>query len=259
MTGFGGLLRQARTARRYSQERLAADAEISPRHLSCLETGKARPSRGTVLVLASALDLALRERNLLLGSAGFAPVYASEGLDSLALAPVRRAIDLLLTQQEPFGGVVIDRCWNVVRANGGAARLLGAFLADAEPAAGANLLRALLHPAWLRPWVVNWAEVAGLTVDRLRKEVALHPADAARRALLDEVQAWPDVATLVPPAVPSGPMVVLHLRRNGLELRVFSMLTTLGTPLDVTAEELAIESFFPADEATEGWFRGGGG
>jgi transcriptional regulator with XRE-family HTH domain len=254
--GFPTLLRQWRTARRLSQEQLASDAELSPRHLSCLETGKARPSRGTVLVLASALELELRERNVLLGSAGFAAVYSSHGLDSLSLAPVRRAIDLMLAQQEPFGAVLIDRCWNILRANGGATRVFGAFPTDmSHPAIGGNLLRATFHPAGLRPWLVNYAEVATLALDRQRREVALHPTDAARRALLDDLLATPDTAALPALAAPSGPIAILHLRRGDLDLRLFTTITTLGTPLDVTAEELRLETFFPADDPTERWLR----
>jgi transcriptional regulator with XRE-family HTH domain len=122
--GFGGLLKRWRTTRRLSQEQLALDAEISTRHLSFLETGKSRPSREMVLLLASALELELRERNVMLTSAGFAAVYTSSALESLEMAPVRRAIDLLLERQEPYGAIVFDRAWNVVRMNGGAQRLV---------------------------------------------------------------------------------------------------------------------------------------
>lgn len=256
---FARLLRLHRVHRRLSQEQLGLEADVSARHLSCLETGKSRPSREMVLLLASVLGLELRDRNTLLASAGFAPVYPTTSLGSLAMAPVSRAIELLLDKQEPFGAFVIDRCWNVLRANAGARRLLDHFL-DAEvlPARIAtNLVRATLHPGALRPHVVNWEEVAGVVLERLERAHHAHPEDGERRSLLEEVRAYPDVGKIAPSAPPGGvPAAVLHLRRGADELRLFALLTTIGTPLDITAQELTIESFFPADDATDRWFRG---
>lgn len=256
--GFEQTLRRYRSRRRWSQEQLGFEAEVSPRHLSYLETGKARPSRAMVLRLATVLDLDLRERNTLLVSAGFAAVYPTTALDSGGMAHVNRAVDLLLAQHEPYGGVLLDRVWNVRRLNRGAGRLLGAFLDPAQvPAAIAtNLVRATLHPAGLRPHIVNWDEVAPLAFERLERAHHAHPEDEARRALLEEVRAYPDVVARAA-GVPTGglPVAVVHLRRGALELRVFSLLTTVGTPLDVTAEDLVVESFLPADDATERWFR----
>lgn len=254
MTAFPALLRRWRTSRRYTQERLAADAEVSTRHLSFLEAGKARPSRQMVLLLASALDLELRDRNTLLVAAGFAPVYAASGLDAEVMAPVRRALDLMLARQEPYGALVVDHLWNVLALNRGAQLLLARFVP--EPSAdlrhGANLLHALFHPGALRPFVVNWTEVAGLLVERLHRELALHPEDTDRRALLASLLAYPDVPARFaePAAGRADPFATLHLRRGADEVRLFSMLTTIGTPLDVTAQHLVVESYFPADEAS---------
>ncbi len=255
---FARLLRLHRSRRRVSQEQLGLEAEVSARHLSCLETGKSRPSREMVLLLASALELELRDRNTLLVSAGFAPLYPASALGSLAMAPVSRAIELLLAKQEPFGALVVDRCWNVLRANAGARRLLDRFL-DAEGLPGpiaTNAVRATLHPRALRPHVVNWEEVAGIVLDRLERAHLAHPEDDERRALLEEVRAYPDVGRIAPGAPPGGvPAAVLHLRRGADELRLFTLLTTIGTPLDVTAQDITLESFFPADDATDRWFR----
>ncbi|MCU0701639.1 MAG: helix-turn-helix transcriptional regulator [Myxococcaceae bacterium] len=258
--GFAGLLKRWRTARRLSQEQLALDAEISTRHLSFLETGKSKPSREMVLVLASALELELKERNVMLTSAGFAPVYTSSALESLELAPVRRAIELLLQQQEPYGAVLVDRCWNVLRMNQGAMRMLGHFVdpATVEPRVATNVVRAVLHPAGMRPFLVNWLEVAQVALERLERECATYPTDEARRALLDEVRQYPGVEAISASTPATGaPVSLVHLRRGDDELRLFTMLTTIGTPLDVTAQELTLESYFPADEATERWIRGG--
>lgn len=259
-SGFAGLLKQWRTTRRVSQEQLAFDAEVSTRHLSCLETGKSKPSRDMVLVLASALELELRDRNLLMNSAGFAAVYTSSALESLELAPVRRAVDLLLNKQEPYGALLVDRCWDILRTNQGALRMLGCFvdLSGADPHIAGNLVRATLHPEGLRPALVNWAEVASLTLERLQRECTMFPYDERRRALLDEVRGYPGIATLHVGPPTEGPVAQVHLRRGAHEARLFSMLTSIGTPLDVTAQELTLESFFPADDATERWFQASG-
>lgn len=256
--GFPRLLREHRTRHRWSQETLALEADVSPRHLSCLETGKAQPSREMVLLLASVLGLALRERNALLVSAGFAAVYPTTPLEGLAMAPVNRAVELLMAQQEPYGAVLIDRCWNVLRVNNGARRLLAAFIDPSvlPTSVATNLVLATLHPQGLRPHIVNWSELVAIVLDRVERAYHAHPADEQRRRLLEEIRAYPEV-TRVAQGVPSGaaPAAVLHLRRGADELRLFTLLTTIGTPIDVTAQELTLESFFPADEATERWFR----
>jgi len=252
--GFGQLLKKWRSARRLSQEALADDAEISTRHLSFLETGKAKPSREMVLVLSSALELELRERNVMLGSAGFAPVYSSSALESLEMAPVRRAVDLLLDKQEPYGAVVVDRVWNILKLNAGAQRMLMHFLPEPpdDPRILGNLLRGILHPKGLKPNIVNWVEVALFTLERLEHECAMFPHDTDRAALRDELRAYPGVEKLVLSDLPrsSQPVALVHLKRGDDEVRLFTMLTTIGTPLDITAQELSIESYFPADEAS---------
>lgn len=257
---FGGILKKWRTSRRMSQEQLAFDAEISTRHLSFLENGKANPSREMVLLLASALTLELRERNAMLTCAGFAPVYTSNTLESLELEPVRRAIDLILAKQEPYGAVVVDRAWNVLKLNSGAVRLLERFVPKPpdDPKVMHNVLKALVHPEVLRPCIVNWVEVATFVIERLDAECALFPHDEARLTLREEVLQYPGVAALRPVTMTvQAPAAQVHLKRGDEEARIFSMLTTIGTPLDVTAQELAIESYFPADDATDRWFKGG--
>lgn len=258
MEGFGPLLRRWRANRRLSQEQLAFDAGVSTRHLSCLETGKAQPSRAMVLALAGTLELELRERNVLLGSAGFAPHYSAAALDSLELEPVRRAVELILQQQEPYGAVLFDRCWNVLRLNRGAERLFATFLGShaLEPRITSNLVRAALHPDALRPSIVNWTELAALLLERLTREHAQHPGDSERAALLAEVRSYPGIAQLESdPCGAGAPFATVHLRRGGDEVRLFTLLTTLGTPLDTTAQELTLETYFPADSASEAWLR----
>ena len=255
-TTFGPLLRAHRTARALSQERLADRAEVSPRHLSCLETGRAAPSREMVLVLGSALDLPLRDRNDLLSAAGYAPVYAAAGLDGAAAEPVRRAVEHLLAAHEPYGAVLCDRDFNVLRMNRGAARLFGwaAEGCEAPPEVWSNVLLSTVHPGALRGRIENFDEVAAELSARVVRERDLEP-DPARRARLDRVLRDLGAPRCAPPGGGTTPAMAVHLRRGAVSLRLFTTLTTLGTPTDVTAQELRIESYFPADDATERWIR----
>lgn len=260
-SAFGTLLREWRSVRRLTQEALADAAEVSVRHLSFLETGRARASREMVLVLGSALELPLRERNVLLGAAGFTPAYLETPLDQAPMAHVRRALDHLLAQQEPFPALVVDRLWNVQRMNGGAERLFARFYLPRRPPelAVANLAHALFHPEGLRHVIVDWPEVAAEFAERLHREAAADLGDHGPRALRDAVLAYPGLPErLRRPRLAEDPAVALplHLRApDGAEGRFFTTLTTLGTPLDVTAAELRVESYFPLDDATDALMR----
>jgi transcriptional regulator with XRE-family HTH domain len=253
---FGGQLRAWRLARRVSQEELAGRAGVSSRHVSFVENGKSQPSRELVLALAGALDIPLRERNTLLTAAGYAAVYRASALDSDDLAHLRKAIDHVLRQQEPYGAVVVDGHWDILRMNDGAARLFRHFpptTADGA-AAARNIVLATCHPGALRPYIVNWLEVAAHLVARVHREIAARPGDAQLTQLLARVLAQPDMPTewRVPaPGRAASPILGVHLRAPTLEVKLFTMLTSIGTPLDVTAEEIHIESYFPADEASE--------
>jgi len=257
---FGPLLRRWRSDRRFTQERLALEAEVSTRHLSCLESGKASPSREMVLALASTLDLPLRDRNVLLGAAGFQSQFGGAPLDSAEMAAIRRALDLILAKQEPYGAVVFDRLGNVQQMNDGARRLLGYFLdlSTADPRVLANVHHAVFSPRGLRPVIVNWEEVAGLLVERLHREIALHPTDEARREMRDALLAYPGLPLRFlgsSSAQAAVPVVPVHLRKNGRDVRLFTTLTALGTPLDVTAQEATIETYFPMDAEAEAFIQ----
>lgn len=258
---FGPLLREWRLARRLTQEALAERAEVSTRHLSFLETGRSQASREMTLVLGNALDLSLRERNLLLGAAGYAPVYRESGLDDERMQHVRRALDRMLAQQEPFPAMVIDRFWNLLRMNEGCTRMFARLLAGRvpNPELFGNLAHALFHPEGLRDVIVDWPAVAAAMAERLHREAAADARSDGLRALRDAVLAYPGVpAGLCRPAHDRMPpvSVIVHLRApDGGEARLFGMLASLGTPLDVTAEELRIELYFPMDEASEAFLR----
>jgi transcriptional regulator with XRE-family HTH domain len=256
---FGVQLRAWRQSRRVSQEQLAARAGVSARHLSFVENGRAQPSRDLVLALAGALDVPLRERNTLLTAAGFAAAFRSSSLDADEMASLRRAIDHVLEQQEPFGAVVVDGAWNLIRLNRGAARLFQRFpMTPAGHEAARNLILGTVHPEALRPYIVNWADVAGHLIARLHREVAARSADDNLARLLARVLAQPGVPAewrAHSPGRSAAPFIPVHLRHDQLEVRLFTMMTSIGTPLDVTAEELHIETYFPADDATEAILR----
>jgi transcriptional regulator with XRE-family HTH domain len=258
---LGALLREWRLARRLTQHELAERAEVSVRHLSFLETSRAGASREMILVLANALDLPLRERNLLLGAAGFAPVYRETALDAAPMAHIRRALDHLLAQQEPFPAIVLDRAWKVLRMNAGAERLFARFVLPLAPPpiVLGNLMHALFHPEGLRRVLLDWPSTAVAVAERLHREAAADPSAGGPRALRDAVLAYPGIPDRArQPRLLEAPPVALPLglrALDGAEVRFFTTLTTLGTPLDVTAEELRIESYFPLDDATDAFLR----
>jgi len=254
----GGLIRQWRERRRLSQLTLALDAEISPRHLSFLETGRANPSREMVLLLARVLEVPPRGRNELLLAAGYAPVYHERGLDAPEMAQVRRALQFTLRQQEPYPALVVDGRWNILMSNEGATRLMGLFLDPAETAAlgPPNALRLFYHPRGMRPFIVNWQATAGALIQWLHRDMLRGRPETAR--LLDELLSYPDVPkawrTLDLDA-PAAPFLAVELAKDDLHLTFFSTLTSLGVPYDITLDELRVECFFPADEGSEALMR----
>lgn len=247
----GALLRTWRQRRRLSQLDLACEAEISTRHLSFIETGRAQPSRDMVLRLAERLEVPLRERNLLLVAAGFAPVFPQRPLDDPALGPARKAVDLVLAGHEPYPALAVDRHWTLVAAN----RAVPPLLTGVAPAllqAPANVLRLSLHPDGLAPRIANLAEWRAHLFERLRQQIEV-TADPVLVILLEELRALPAPYVGTPPRRSqdyAGIVVPIQLVTEGGVLAFFSTTTVFGTPIDVTLSELAIESFFPADAAT---------
>lgn len=259
-SAIGPLLRRWRTARGLSQLALAEQAEVSTRHISCLENGKALPSREMVLVLASALDVPLRDRNAMLVAAGFAPLYHESGIAEPQMAHVRRALDFILERQEPFPALVVNRRWDLLLANRGTQRLLRHLPVDmaALGPRARNAMHLLFHPGGLRRWVVNWDEVSRVIMARLVHETEAEALGGEVRPLVDALMTYPDMprAHREPsPAHASQVLVPVHLRHEDVDLRMFTTITTLGTPLDITAQELRIECYYPADDGTEAWLR----
>ena len=247
----GGLLRQWRQRRRLSQLDLACDAGISTRHLSFLETGRAQPSRDMVLLLSEQLDVPIRERNVLLVAAGFAPIFPERALDDPALAPARAAVDLVLDRQKPYPAFALDRHWRIAASNAA----LPELYEDVAPELlqpPVNALRLSLHPRGLAPRIANLAEWRGHLLYRLRRQVEL-TADAALIELLREVSAYPGGSH--PPAQTSllehEIVVPFRIKTAGDILSFFSLTTVFGSPVEVALSELALELFFPADDATD--------
>lgn len=254
-TGFAERLRGWRARRGLSQLALAIRAEVSQRHLSFLELGRAAPSRDMVLRLAAALDVPLRQQNALLVAAGFAPMWRESALTAPELSPIQRALDYMLAQQEPFPAVVVDRHWNLLRANQGASRLVTFLVGPLPPDAAVNLADALVGPDVLRPYLRNWTEVVHYF---LRSVTADTDADgsAESAALLARLRGYDGVAGAVAAADDTGPPVVpMHFEKDGTALRLFTTIATLGTPRDVTVQELRVECFFPIDAETAAIFR----
>ena len=247
---IGELLRSWRRRRSLSQLELALEADVSSRHVSFVETGRARPSREMVLRLAEHLDIPLRERNRLLLAAGYAPLYAERSLAEPEMAPIHQALDRFLRAHEPYPALVIDRHHNLVSGNDA----LGALTEGVAPELlepPANTLRVSLHPAGMAPRVLNLEEWSAHLLHRLRREAAL-TADPELRRLHDELAGYPGVCLESPrDEGASGAIVVpLRLRAGERELAFFSTISTFGSAVDITLDELMIEAFYPANAAT---------
>jgi transcriptional regulator with XRE-family HTH domain len=261
-TGAGPLLKEWRGRRRRSQMDLALEAGVSTKHLSFVETGRARPSRELLLTLARHLDVPLRDRNSLLLAAGYAPRYHETSIDDPASAKVRASLERLLSTHDPYPGVVLDRRWNVVLANEAANRLVGSLPADILTPQ-INVFRISLHPRGLAAATVNWVEWADYMLSQLHRLVVMND-DPLFAELEREILAYPNIVELTaedgplsPPSLGDDPplLVPCRLSIGGVELSLFTTLTTFGTPRDITLDELAVELFFPADDATEAILR----
>ncbi|WP_233840508.1 helix-turn-helix transcriptional regulator [Dyella sp. 2HG41-7] len=249
---IGRLLREWRAARRMSQLDLALEAEVSARHLSCIETGKSKASKDVIGRLADALGMPLRERNVLIRAGGFATEFSETPLITPTLDRMRDAIALILRHQEPYPAFVVSRHWEVLHANDAAMRI-NHFLMQGRPLRHTNLLHQVFDPEDFRPVIVNWQEVAGRFIRHLHDVVTSVPTDDHSRRLLEELLVYPDVPShwrSMDASEGITPVLNLVFRSSVGELRFFETMTTFIDPRDVTLEELRIECCFPADEKT---------
>lgn len=246
-----------RKRRGVSQFQLALSADCSQRHISFLELGRTKPSREMVLRLSAALDVPLRQANELLLAAGYAPAWTETDLTAEALAPVRSALDYMLDQQEPFPAVVVDRRWNLLQANKGAVAMVEFLVGPVAPGTAINLADALVGPDVLKPHLTNWAEIVRYFIRSVEADATVDGTTESAN-LLERLLDYPGVraamAEVTQPAA-DVPVLPMLFEKEGTELRLFTTIATLGTPQDVTIQELRIESFFPVDDDTRQIFR----
>lgn len=260
---FSALVKQWRQFRKYSQLDLSLDAGISQRHISFLESGRSRPSRDMVVCLAEALDMPLRDRNQLLTSAGFAPLYKERSLDNDEMKSVQHALELTLKHHEPFPAIVVDSNWNLRMANAPADNLIG-LLGEPEevwqkvdPSGDHNVYRLTIHPDGMRPLIGNWEHLAKMLILRLQRESNADPNNAYLENLLEEMIELSGIDlgnSMFDICMPLAPVLPMEIHTGDFTLKNFSMISTFGTALDVTADELKVETFFPADDFTRDFF-----
>jgi transcriptional regulator with XRE-family HTH domain len=249
--GFPGKLRWWRAQRGLSQLELAQRAGISQRHLSFLELGRAKPSSDMVERIASALDIPMRQHNALLVAAGYAPVWRETNLAAPELAEIRNALDYIMAQQEPYPAVAVDRRWNLLKANNGAVRLVEFLVGPLPPGAKVNLADALVAPDILRPFLLNWEDVVRYFIRSVEADAAADGTEETA-ALLARLLAYDGVreALASPSGDPAAPVLPMQFHKGDTSLNLFTTIATLGTPQDITLQELRIESFFPVDSDT---------
>lgn len=256
--GFPSLLRQWRQLRRMSQLELALAAGVSQRHLSFLESGRANPSRGMILQLTETLQAPLRERNAWLVAAGFAPLFRARPLDDPQMGQVMSAVRMMLAAHEPFPAVALDRAWNLRMSNLAFERLgfiLGEDVWERVGGGERNLMRLFFHPAGIRPLVTNWSVIGPLIWRRAQREADEFGGPEMKAVLADLAShqdpqiLWSAADTALMPVLP------FNMQVGDQRFSMFAIIATLGTAQDVTADELRIETLYPADAATEALFR----
>jgi transcriptional regulator with XRE-family HTH domain len=257
---FGDALRELRKARDLSQMALAEVADTSQRHVSFLELGRSQPSRHMVLQIAVALGLSLQNRNRLLLAAGFAAAYPERALDAPDMQPLKQALQRMLRHHKPYPAIVVNRRWDLVLMNGTVARLFALVGDGAEvwkkvaPDGKRNILKMIFHPDGLRPFIKNFDDVARMLLGYVQREAA---ESAAAADILEEVLRETGLPRRIRAMEPSQPTPVFatQIEGGGVNLSLFTMISTFGTPQDVTAEELRVGSFYPADDPTDAFLR----
>ena len=246
---LGALLRSWRQERGKSQLDLSLDTGISQRHLSFVESGRSVPSRDFLATVSDALNIPLRERNVLLLASGYAPLYNEQSMDAEQMAIVTQAIDRMLEQHEPHPALVLDRYWNVIRTNQAAPQFFGSFIDLQARPKPRNLLDLMFDPAGMRPFIEEWETVAGGLLQRVRREAIGQVVDVGVAKLLERLREYPGVAQLKPPLTPQSPVLPIVFRRGSERFSYFSLITTVGTPQCITAQELRVECMFPMHAA----------
>ena len=242
---LGELLRSWRQERGKSQLDLSMDTGISQRHLSFVESGRSSPSRDFLSIVSDALNIPLRERNVLLLASGVAPQYSEQSMDAEQMAIITQAIERILRQHEPHPALVLDRYWNVIRTNEAAPRFFGSFVDLEKRPKPRNLLDLMFDPAGMRPFVEEWEKVATGLLQRVRREAVGQVLDVKLQELLKRLREYPGVAELKRSLTPQSPVLPMVFRKGNHRFSYFSLITTVGTPQCITAQELRVECMFP--------------
>lgn len=245
---LGAFLRYWRQQRGKSQLDLSLDTGVSQRHISFVESGRSVPSRELLLCLAKTLNVPLREQNVLLLASGYAPAYLESTWNAPEMGVVTRVIDLMLRQHEPYPALVLDRYWNILKTNDAAPRFFGSFVDLSKRKKPRNLLHLMFDPEGMRPFVEDWEEVASGLFERVYREAAGHAIDKKTSELLNELRKYPGVEQLKVARISQVPVIPITFVRGGERTSFFSMVSTVGLPQDITAQELRIECMFPADK-----------
>lgn len=256
MDDFGAVLRQWRQARGYSQLDLGLAADVSAKHVSFLETGRAKPSREMVTLLGATLDIPPGERNMLLQAAGYREAYSSLSLDHPDMEPVRRALQYSMDNHNPFPAVVMDQDWNMLMANEGYQKLLSQIiLVRPNMPQTQNILELFFDPDGVRPLVENWSDIASLLLQRVHRERVLYKRGTAE--LLEKLLSYPEIPEdwkRLDFSRSALPMASLKLKLGNISLEMFSSLSMFGTAIDVTMQKIVLEHYYPVDDKTRGFF-----
>jgi transcriptional regulator with XRE-family HTH domain len=250
------MLRHWRDLRGTSQLELSSHTGLSQRHISFIESGRSSPSRQTLVDIAQALDVPLRERNSLLLAAGYAPIYSEAPWNAAEMQGVTRALERMLRQHEPFPAVVMDRYWNVLVANAAAPRFFNCFIDMKKRTGPRNMLHLMFDPDGMRPHIADWDQVAPALIQRIARESVGRVTDQKTQDLITALLGYPGIKAewktpKAAPTTPTLPVIPLGFNHNDATLRYFSMVTTVGTPQTISAQELRVECLFPVDESTE--------
>jgi transcriptional regulator with XRE-family HTH domain len=249
---LGGLLRYWRQQRGKSQLDLSLDTGVSQRHISFVESGRSVPSRELLLILAKTMDVPLREQNALLLASGYAPVYLESTWDAPEMAVIGKVIDRMLAQHEPHPAMVMDRYWNVLKTNEASPRFFGSFVDLSTRPQPRNILHLMFDPAGMRPFIEGWEDVASGLLQRVAREAVGHVADKKTSELLSALKKYPGVKDLSLAQKSQGPVLPITFVKGSRRVSYFSMISTIGLPQDITAQEFRIECMFPAGNGEDG-------
>jgi transcriptional regulator with XRE-family HTH domain len=252
-TDLGDLLKEWRGLRRRSQLDVSVDTGISQRQISFIESGRSVPSRPTLMSIAQALDIPLRERNVLLLAAGYAPLYSDAAWNSDEMKSISKALQRVIAQHEPYPAIVMDRYWNVLLTNSAAPQFFNCFIDMSARPSPRNLLHLMFDPQGMRPHIANWNALAKALIQRVYREAVGRVVDQQTKDLVTDLLAYPDVRPdwRAPETPGALPMIPISFVKDGATMSYFSLLTTVGTPQTIAAQELRIECMYPVDDATE--------